>query len=163
MKFEYNALNYDFNRKEIIYFNIFDNWYVQDEVEKEVKKYLRSPQKYVYTDYNKETYCGFDALCLKIDHIIRYEEWARCEYETVVTSLFSHNSREIYNEFINYEKGLRTNDEFKTFLKRASDNDVATKVDCYSQAHANIKMITRDVIRQYKDQKKVNKTSKAKN
>lgn len=127
MRFEYYVLNHDFNLNKIYFYNIFNNYYVQKYTEKEVKKFLRNQKKYSYKSYfDDKILYGFEALCKRIDSIIACEQHHRCEYEISVGGLF--------------EKDL---DKFE-------------KYDCYEQAHANIELITREVIYQYKKQLKEN-------
>lgn len=125
MQFEYYVLNYDCNKKKVIPFNIFRNINVQEYTEREVRKYLRSPKNYTYKSFNeKEEIYGLDALVKEIDHIIKWQEWGRRGYEVSV------------------------GDAFET------DCEKLEKWDCYGQAAPNMKMITHEVIRQYKEQKK---------
>ena len=126
MQFEYYVLNYDCNAKKIVPFNIFRNILVQEWAEKAVRKYLRAPKKFSYTPFGKdvETIYGFDALVKELDGIIKSEEWSRREYEVSVGDAFEDNCEKL------------------------------EKWDCYGQAHMNMEMITREVIRQYKEQKK---------
>ena len=132
MQFEYYVLNYDCNAKKIVPFNIFRNIHVQEWTEKEVRKYLRSPKNYKYVVQHKNDFLGreeiavygFDALVKEIDSIIRWQELSRREYEVSV------------------------GDAFET------DCEKLEKWDCYGQAKPNMKMITYEVIRQYKQQKK---------
>ena len=126
MQFEFYVLNYNFNRRKVEMFNIFNNILVQEHTEKAVRKYLRSPKNFVYKSFHKdvEPIYGFDALVKEIDHIIKWQEWGRREYEVSV------------------------GDAFET------DCEKLEKWDCYGQAKPNIKMITYEVIRQYKEQKK---------
>ena len=126
MQFEFYVLNYDFNKKKVVNYNIFNNIRVQEWTERAVKKYLRAPKKFSYTPFGKEveTIYGFDALVREIDSIIRWEEWSRREFEVSV------------------------GDAFET------DCEKLEKWDCYGQAKPNMKMITYEVIRQYKEQKK---------
>ena len=126
MQFEFYVLNYNFNRRKVEMFNIFNNILVQEHTEKAVRKYLRSPKKFSYTPYGKdvETIYGFDALVREIDGIIRWQEWGRCEYE------------------------IGVGDKFET------DCSKLEKRDCYQQAKPNMKMIAHEVIRQYKEQLK---------
>lgn len=131
--FKYYVLNYDFNRKKVVQFNIFDNIHVQEWTEKAIKKYLRSPSKYEYK-YNYicklEPLYGFEALCKEIDGILRWQEWGRCEYEIAVGSIF--------------------NDDVGCF----------EKWDCYMQCKENIGAITRECIWQYKQYLKERKENK---
>ena len=133
MQFEYYVLNYDTNKKKVENFNIFRNCLVQDDTEKAVRKYLRNPKNYKHVIQHKNDFLdreeivvyGFDALVNEIDSIIRWQEWSRREYEVSV------------------------GDAFET------DCEKLEKWDCYRQAKPNMKMITYEVIRQYKEQNKV--------
>ena len=125
MQFEYYVLNYDCNAKKIVPFNIFRNIHVQEWTEKAVRKYLRSPKNFTYKSFDgKEEIYGFDALAKEIDHIIKWQEWSRREYEVSV------------------------GDAFET------DCEKLEKWDCYRQAKPNIKMIAREVLWQYKQYNK---------
>lgn len=122
---KYYVLNYDFNKKKIINFNIFQNWVLNDAVVKEIRKYLRSPSKYKYDDHlRKDTYYGFDAFCKELQSLIMWQEWGRCEYEIGVCDAFEEDCSKI------------------------------EKWDCYDQCKPNIPMIAREVIYQYKQYKK---------
>ena len=132
MKFEFYVLNYNFNKKCVENFNIFNNITLNDAVEKEVRTYLRSPKKYYYMKHGlwvgENTYIyGFDGLCETIKSLIMWQEWGRVEYEISVGDAF--------------EKDL---DNFE-------------KWDCYKQCIPNIPMITREIIWQYKQQLKERK------
>lgn len=124
IKFEYYVMNDNFNKHHVEPFNIFRNYRVNRETVKAVKRYLRNPSKFSWSNLttNKAFY-GFDALVEELDTIIACEEWARCEYEIMVNGLFS-------------------------------DDDCAQKIDCYSQCKPNMAMIAREVIWQYKQQTK---------
>ena len=125
LQFEYYVLNYDTNKKKVISYNIFRNINVQECTEREVKKYLHRPKNYVYKSFDgTEEICGFDALVKEIDQIIKWQEWSRCGYEMGVCYKFETDCKNIMH------------------------------MDCYGQAHMNIEMIAREVIRQYKEQKK---------
>lgn len=125
MQFEYYVLNYDTNKKKVMPYNIFRNINVQEYTEREVKKYLRSPKNYTYKSFDgKEETYGFDALVKEIDSIIRWQEWSRCGYEMGVCYKFETDCKNIMH------------------------------MDCYEQAHMNIEVIAREVVRQYKEQKK---------
>ena len=125
MQFEYYVLNYDHNKQKVEPFNIFRNIRVQEYTEKTIRKYVRNPKKFTYKSFDgKEEIYGFDALVKEIDSIIRWQEWSRREYEVSV------------------------GDAFET------DCEKLEKWDCYGQAKPNMKMIAREVIWQYKQQKK---------
>ena len=125
MQFKYYVLNYDCNSKKIVPFNIFRNILVQEWTEKAVRKYLRSPKNFTYKSFDgQEILHGFDALVKELDGIIKWQEWSRRQYEVSVGDAFEDNCEKL------------------------------EKWDCYGQAKPNMKMITYEVIRQYKQQKK---------
>lgn len=123
--FEYYVLNYNWNKKCVENFNIFDNISLDNAVEKEVRKYLRSPKKYGYYKhdlFNREHSCiyGFDGFCRTLESLIMWQEWGRIEYE------------------------ISVGDAFET------DCNKLEKLDCYMQCKPNIPIIAREVIWQYK-------------
>lgn len=128
MQFEYYVLNYDCNGHKIVPFNIFRNILVQEETEKAVRKYLRSPKNFTYKSFDgKEILYGFDAFVKELDGIIAWQEKFRRQYEVSV------------------------GDAFETDCKKLE------KWDCYGQAHMNMEMIAYEVIRQYKQHVKSEK------
>ena len=132
MQFEFYVLNYDFNKKKVVNYNIFNNIRVQEWTEKAVKKYLRAPKKYKHIVQYKNDFLGreeiavygFDALVEEIDSIIKWCEWSKREYE------------------------ISVGDAFETDINKLE------KWDTYSQAHPNAEIIAYTVIRQYKEQLK---------
>ena len=125
MQFEYYVLNYDHNKQKVESFNIFRNIYVQECTEKAIKKYIRNPKKFTYKSFDgQEIIYGFDALVKEIDSIIRWQEWGRSEYE------------------------MSCGYKFET------DCNKLQATDCYEQCKSNMGLITREVIWQYKQQKK---------
>ena len=134
MQFEFYVLNYDFNKKKVVNYNVFNNILVQEHTEKAVRKYLRSPKNYKHVVQHKNDFLGreeiavygFDALVREIDGIIKWCEWSKREYEISVADAFE------------------------------TDCEKLEKWDCYGQAKPNMKMITYEVIRQYKQHKKEN-------
>lgn len=130
MELEWYVLNYNFNARKVEMFNIFNNWPLKEAVEKEIRKYLRAPSKYVYENHwqdNKIT--GFDGFCKELESLIMWQEWSRAEYEISVGDLFE------------------------------KDVSKLEKWDCYMQCKPNIKAIAHTVIRQYKEQIKKNKNN----
>lgn len=73
-KFEFYALNYNFNSKKVEMFNIFNNVHVYDRTLELCKKWY------------KDMY--FDKFVKELDNIIKYEEWGRREYEISVGDAF---------------------------------------------------------------------------
>lgn len=129
MQFEFYVLNYDWNVKQAFMYNIFNNIRVQEASEKAVKKYLRNPKEFSYRAFLKDepTLYGFEAFVMELKSIIAWQEMSRCEYEIGVANAFE------------------------------TDINKLEKIDCYYQACANIEIIAHEVIRQYKEQKKINK------
>lgn len=78
--FEFYVLNYDFNSKNIINFNVFDNCHVYDSALKLTKKHLRNKKKFTYEEYKKE-----------LLSTIMWQEWGRREYEISVGDAFETN------------------------------------------------------------------------
>ena len=132
MQFEFYVLNYDFNKRKVVNYNIFNNIRVQEWTEKEVRKYLRAPKKYKHIVQYENKFLGreeiaiygFDALVEEIDRTIKWGEWSKREYEIGVC------------------------DAFETDINKLE------KWDTYSQAHPNAEIIAYTVIRQYKEQLK---------
>ena len=132
MQFEFYVLNYDFNKKKVVNYNVFNNIRVQEWTEKEVRKYLRAPKKYKHIVQYENKFLGreeiaiygFDALVEEIDRTIKWGEWSKREYE------------------------ISVGDAFETDINKLE------KWDTYSQAHPNAEIIAYTVIRQYKEQLK---------
>lgn len=132
MQFEYYVLNYNFNKKKVENFNIFQNCLVQEYTEKAVRKYLRAPKKFKHiVQYENKllgreeiALYGFDALVEEIDRTIAWQERGRREYECSVGDAFT------------------------------TDCNKLEKIDCYYQSKPNMKIIAREVIFQYKKQLK---------
>ena len=154
MQFEYYVLNHDFNRDKIELFNIFDNYYVQERTEKEIRKYLRSPKNYKYNSFFKdeEYVYGFDGLCKRFEQILRCEEWARSEYEIAVGGIFITELSDIIRAV--ERKEIAIDNVYDEIQKKNKHNSKLEKWDCFQQAQKNIPMIMRECIRQYKEQKK---------
>ncbi len=157
MRFEYYVLNWNPNTRKVEMFNIFQNYWVQERTEKEIKKYLRSPNKYKYEEFcmavdTKQIYYGFEALCQKIRRIIMSEEWSRCEYEIAVGDAFTTELCDIVDkverEVVPIEK------LYEMIKEKNKNNNRLEKWDCYRQCIPNIPMITREVLWQYKKQLK---------
>ena len=156
MKFEYYVLNHNFNKDKIELFNIFDNYYVQEQTEKEIRKYLRSPKNYKYESFFKDekTAYGFDGLCKRFEQILMCEEWSRCEYEIAVGGIFITELSDIIRAVEREE--ITVDEVYEEMQKKNKRNSKLEKWDCFQQAQKNIPMIMRECIWQYKQQKKEN-------
>lgn len=121
--FKFYVLNYNHNAKKVDTFNIFNNLRVYRRTMEEVKKYYEQKDKYEYIRHglnHTDKFYGFMAFVERLDKIILCEEWSRREYEISVADAFE--------------------DDLSKF----------EKWDCYQQAHPNMKLIAREVIRSYK-------------
>lgn len=76
--FEFYVLNYDFNRKKVILYNIFNNVQVYDWSLKLTRKRARNDIK--DDEYRKE-----------LLDIIQWQEWSRREYEISVGDAFEED------------------------------------------------------------------------
>lgn len=125
IQFEYYVLNYYHNEEKVKPYNIFNNVYVQEYTEKAVRKYLRSSKKFTYKSFDgKEVLYGFDAFVRELDGTIQWQEWTRFEYEISCGYKFENDCNKLQ------------------------------ATDCYEQCKPNMNMIAREVIWQYKQQKK---------
>ena len=129
MKFEFYVLNYDFNRQQVVMFNIFNNILVQEYAEKTVRKYLRAPNKFEYHRHDEEPLKGFEGFAAEILSIIMWQEWSRIQYEISVGYAFEDDVKKL------------------------------EKLDCYEQCKPNKYIIAHEVIRQYKEQLKEKKNA----
>lgn len=125
--FKYYVLNYNMNSHKVECFNIFDNISLSEATEKLVRKYLKAPNKFEYTERSfsqpQPIIHGFDGFCKALESLIMWQEWGRREYE------------------------ISVGDAFET------DCSKLEKWDCYGQCKPNIPMIAREVIWQYKHRK----------
>lgn len=118
LQFEWYVLNEYFNRNHSIEpFNIFNNIHVNEETNKLCVKYKKD--KMSFEDFTEE-----------LRKIIMWQEWSRCEYEILVSSLFDDKKE--------HEK----------------------KIDCYEQALPNMKIIAKYVLEEYYPKLKINLNTK---
>lgn len=75
----YNVLFWDFNKDDIVPYDIMP--YLLDEYDKELK---RKNKGYIFFKDNKVPKT-FEEYKYFIDSVSRYQFWARCEYEIIVT------------------------------------------------------------------------------
>lgn len=121
VQFEYYVLNDDFNKRKVEPFNIFRNIYVNSETAKAVRKYLRAPSKF------------------------KFERWGHDEVYYGFEAFVKELDRIIMcEEWSRCEYEIVVNGLF-------SDEDRAQKIDCYAQCKPNMEMIAREVIWQYKN------------
>lgn len=122
--FKFYVLNYDHNAKKVAAFNIFNNLKVYRRTMEELARYCRQEDEYKYVRVglnHMDVLYGFEAFVECLDKIILCEEWSRREYEISVADAFENDLS-----------------KFK-------------KWDCYQQAHPNMELIAREVIRSYEE------------
>ena len=124
--FEYYVLNEDRNSHEIKPYNIFRNLAVHEATNKLCEDF----------DNNK---LSFDSFVDELDKVIRWQEWGRCEYEICVAE-WPPTFRDKNGKRINVYYGQE---------HEPIDSVDMWKVDCYEQAHPNIKMIAKYVLDTY--------------
>ena len=156
MNFEYYVLNESLYRnKEIQPFNVFSNCLVNECTEKEVRRYLRNPNKYKRKYGDDKDLIGFPAFVKELTSIIRWQEKSRCEYEITVGSAFITEICDVIRDIDNY----KTREELvETLEKENKRNGRLKKIDCFMQCEPNMEMIAREVIYQAKQQLKEQKT-----
>lgn len=77
-KLHFYVLNYDFNKKKVVLFNIFDNIHVYEATLQLVD------------DYNDNKY-SFEEFVNELIKIVQWQEWGRREYEISVGDAFETN------------------------------------------------------------------------
>lgn len=74
-KLKFYVLNYDFNTKKVVQFNIFDNIHVYESTLNLIDQ------------YNKGKY-SFEEFVEELIKIVQWQEWSRREYEISVGDAF---------------------------------------------------------------------------
>lgn len=116
------------------------------------KKSVKKKLKNIFVVLKK--YGGWNSFVDKIDRIIKWQEWGRCEYEISANEKFVIEISDIVKDVRN----MNTVDEIKEYLDKQNKIYPRSKsFDCYEQAHANIHCICHEIIRQYKQQLKESK------
>lgn len=77
-KLHFYVLNYDFNKKKVVSFNIFNNIHVYEATLQLVD------------DYNDNKY-SFEEFVNELIKIVQWQEWGRREYEISVGDAFETN------------------------------------------------------------------------
>lgn len=73
------VLNYDFNAKKVVNYNIFNNWVFTEAVEKAIDEYTQG----LLGDLND--------LIERIDSLAKWRFWSKREYEISVGDLFEQD------------------------------------------------------------------------
>ena len=74
-KLKFYVLNYDFNKKKVVHYNIFNNIHVYEATLELVN------------DYNNNKY-SFNEFVHELLRIVQWQEWGRREYEISVGDAF---------------------------------------------------------------------------
>ena len=74
-KLKFYVLNYDFNKKKVVHFNIFNNINVYEATLE------------LINDYNDKKY-SFDEFVNELLKIVQWQEWGRRQYEISVGDAF---------------------------------------------------------------------------
>lgn len=106
----WNVLFEDFNKKEIIYYDIFKGGHYE-EIAKRLKKLTNSKEEFTE----------------EFKHQLRYQFWGRSEYEVVVTS---------WPPYIEKEELDRINQEAVKYRTNVNLT-VGRKIDIYEQLKMN--------------------------
>lgn len=107
---QWNVFLEDFNKHEIVTFDIFRHSYFRKDVAKIKKKKLN------YEDFSKE-----------LRSVVMYYFWSKSEYEVVITSWPPYIDREELDRLTSEEKYLRHNVRLT----------VGKKIDVYQQLFLN--------------------------
>lgn len=74
-KLQFYVLNYDFNKKKVVHYNIFNNIHVYNSTLELINDYY--DKKYSFEEFVNE-----------LTKIVQWQEWARREYEISVGDAF---------------------------------------------------------------------------
>lgn len=119
----WNIFVEDINSKTIQVVNIFNNnWVVTND-------FIN-----IYKEYKKNG-MDFDTFSERVRRAIMHEYWARCEYETVITSWPPHISNDELDRIIK-ERDERIK-EYGHFYRESVNLDVGVKIDVYTQILLN--------------------------
>lgn len=113
-----------FNEKKIEMVNIFNNWVLRDAVVKEIKKYLRNKKGYKHVDYRPVTPITIYGFDAFKEEIRGLLQW----------QLYGRCQFEITVSGFPFNK------------------EELVKMDAYQMSVANLDMICRDILFQYKEQ-----------
>ena len=116
---EWYVYRYDFNKREIVPFNVFHRADFKEDVEEIDIKNIS------YKDFKNQ-----------LDRLTLYYFWSKCEYEIVITS---------WPPFITKEDAYKMMNQFEKDSKRYerealvvnANLEVGEKIDIYKQLHLN--------------------------
>lgn len=78
---EFYVLIDDFNKKDLVLYNIFNNCNVDEFVVKYKNKFKKDKDR--------------DKLIEELNRVLMYSFWSKCEYEVYISDLFEHYEKKI--------------------------------------------------------------------
>ena len=116
---EWYVYRYDFNKREIVPFNIFRHADFKEDVEEIDIKNIS------YKDFKN-----------RLDRLTLYYFWSKCEYEVVITSWPPFITKEDAYEMMNqFEKDSKRYEREPLIIN--ANLEVGEKIDIYKQLHLN--------------------------
>ena len=116
---EWYVYRYDFNKREIVPFNVFRHADFKEDVEEIDIKNIS------YKDFKNQ-----------LDRLTLYYFWSKCEYEIVITSwppfIIKEDAYEMMNQF---EKDSKRYEREPLVVN--ANLEVGEKIDIYKQLHLN--------------------------
>ena len=113
MKLEYYVLNYDFNKKEVVPFNIFGNYYVNQKAVELATEYLTCKLPY-------------DEMKEEFRRAMQYELWGRRQYEISVGDAFEDDCSKL-EKWDCYAQALPNLELIVRYIVKEVQRDIAQK------------------------------------
>mgnify|MGYP006988855177 CR=1 FL=1 len=101
-KLKWYVFRHDFNRKVIYPFNIFDHYSFYQDCCKHYKRYLKDK--------------NIDNFFEEIRKDLQYYMWSKCEYEVIISELFSSNGNPTEEKVDAYSQVMMNWDAFKIYV-----------------------------------------------
>ena len=120
MKLKYFVYREDFNNKEIVKYNIFDNDSLYNEIIK----------------YKKQFKNDFKKFSEAVRNLIMYRFWSKSEYEIILTSWPPYVENEEIDRLVK-ERDEHNSKYPYTFKRNSTRLTVAEKIDIYDQIMLN--------------------------
>ena len=108
--FEFYVMNYNFNRKQVENYNIFDNFYVDRRAHELAEMYM---------DHE----LTFSEMRDELDKVLRREFWSRREYEIFVGDAFEYDITK-FDKWDCYSQVLPNLDTVVSMIIRKSFEDM---------------------------------------
>lgn len=149
----YNVINWDINGEKMIFYDVMpylvECW---EDHKKGLKKRLAALKRHKIRDHVEEALCRMPETYDEIKTFIlgeaRYQFWARCEYEVLVTGWPARIPKFTKEEFDELTQKVEGKDENETkkvlrdFLEKKVYDVNFVKIDIFDQIESNIDVIT---------------------